>query len=501
MSICLVYDDRADVSADIHALLGVRKFSQVLYRKRTLLEHVRTIVRSAGIPEFIHLQHSDDFAEFAQRLHRSTNSSASGHSRRFLYYPSSIIPRDIDAARLFLQKLRFARRDIAIPVGTDEDANVLLWSGEPALRDLLEPLAELDLPRIRRLTGRAGDGFATVGNAANLTDISRYDTFVEFLSTNFDARHFNAIEHDSFSVRKRSTDVAKARREFTFLSLVDGPVSAFFLRPFDYAESEHDGQATASYRLERLNVPDMAIQWIHGAVPLPEFNAFLDRIETYFRVRPSKEAGAAVVASAAQEMYAGKITERMARLKELPECDAIEQMLSRTSRPTSLNLLSQRWQRLAQRISPLDVSTDLAFTHGDPCFSNILYDRRIQQLKLIDPRGADNADDLFGHPYYDVAKFSHSVLGGYDFINHNLFDLELDGRLGLSLSLATPDLNEHQKAFARRMTELGFDYRVMRLYEASLFLSMLPLHIDVPKKTVAFALTAARIMDELDSMD
>jgi hypothetical protein len=138
------------------------------------------------------------------------------------------------------------------------------------------------------------------------------------------------------------------------------------------------------------------------------------------------------------------------------------------------------------------------FTH-ETCL-NILYDRRVQQLKFIDPRGADSADDLFGHPYYDAAKLSHSVLGAYDFINHNLFELELDNGLHVSLTLAAPDLREHHKAFALRMATLGFDYRVMRLYEASLFLSMLPLHVDVPKKIVAFALTAGVIMDELEAM-
>jgi hypothetical protein len=505
---CLIYDDRADVSADIQALLGVQKFSQVLYRKRSLLEHVRSLVRDAGVPEFIHLHRDSDLAEFSDRLHRARGGQAGGQdggsqgapARKFLYYPSNVIPRRLEDARVFLQKLRYARRDIYIPVDdAGADASVLLWVGEDGLRGLLEPLAQRDQARVRRAAERS---LASVGNAADLTDLSRYDRFVEFLSSNFDVRHFNAVEHDALGVIKRSADVAKIKREFTFLSLVDGPVLPFFLRPFAYAEEVRNGVATASYRLERLNVPDMAIQWVHGALSAGEFEAFLDRVETYFRVRPTRAAGAADVARAAHAMYAGKVEERLARLRALPECPVVEQMLARApSRDgaTTLDGLAQRWSRLAARQGRLDTSTSLAFTHGDPCFSNILYDRRVQQLKFIDPRGAETADDLLGHPYYDAAKLSHSVLGGYDFINHNLFELELDAGLGLSLSLAAPDLREHQKAFARRMASLGFDYRVMRLYEASLFLSMLPLHADVPKKVVAFALRAGGIMDELEA--
>lgn len=502
MSVCLIYDDRADVSPDIHALLGVQKFSQVLYRKRSLIEHVRSLVREAGIPEFIHLHRDSDVEEFSDRLHRAPAASESAGiaTRRFLYYPSNVIPRSLEDARLFLQKLRYARRDIYIPVddtGASADASLLLWVGEPRLRELLEPIAQQDMPRVRRAAERS---LASVGSTAELTDLSRYDKFVEFLSSNFDVRHFNAVEHDALSVVKRSTDVAKIKREYTFLSMVDGSVLPFFLRPFAYAEEVREGAATASYRLERLNVPDMAIQWIHGALPLPEFEAFLDRIETYFRVRPVKSVGRRAVADVSHAMYSAKVKDRLGRLKTLPECTVVEQMLVQAQRPTTLNDLQQQWQRLADRLQALDASTTLAFTHGDPCFSNILYDRRVQQLKFIDPRGAETADDLFGHPYYDAAKLSHSVLGSYDFINHNLFELELDNSLRVSLTLAAPDLREHQKAFARRMAGLGFDYRVMRLYEASLFLSMLPLHVDVPKKVVAFALTARAIMDELEAM-
>jgi hypothetical protein len=54
----------------------------------------------------------------------------------------------------------------------------------------------------------------------------------------------------------------------------------------------------------------------------------------------------------------------------------------------------------------------LVLGHGDPCFSNILYSKSNQYLKLIDARGGASVETLFTDPYYDVAKLSHSVLGG-----------------------------------------------------------------------------------------
>lgn len=44
---------------------------------------------------------------------------------------------------------------------------------------------------------------------------------------------------------------------------------------------------------------------------------------------------------------------------------------------------------------------------------------------------------------------------------------------------------------------MGHDVRVMRLGEASLFLSMLPLHMDYPNKVIAFMLKARQLLDEV----
>ena len=46
--------------------------------------------------------------------------------------------------------------------------------------------------------------------------------------------------------------------------------------------------------------------------------------------------------------------------------------------------------------------------------------------------------------------------------------------------------------------ECGYDMEVIRVCEISLFLSMLPLHIDIPSKVFAFILNAINMMKELD---
>jgi hypothetical protein len=81
-----------------------------------------------------------------------------------------------------------------------------------------------------------------------------------------------------------------------------------------------------------------------------------------------------------------------------------------------------------------------------------------------------------------------------------LFDLTLATDLGpeLSLSIAAP-IGEMQQAFRDRLLKAGFDLKLIRIYEASLFLSMAPLHIDAPSKVTAFLINAHQIMEELES--
>ena len=43
---------------------------------------------------------------------------------------------------------------------------------------------------------------------------------------------------------------------------------------------------------------------------------------------------------------------------------------------------------------------------------------------MIDPRGSFGEYKIHGDKNYDIAKLQHSILGDYDFILNNLFDIE-----------------------------------------------------------------------------
>ena len=131
------------------------------------------------------------------------------------------------------------------------------------------------------------------------------------------------------------------------------------------------------------------------------------------------------------------------------------------------------------------------------CFSNILYSNPDQLVILIDPKGAMTTEELYMDPYYDIAKLSHSICGHYDFFNSGLYEISLDEDLKARVTVDA-DNREYVRLFRESLEEAGVDFRLVRLYETSLFLSMLPFHMDRPNKVFGFILNAIAIMDRLE---
>ena len=91
-------------------------------------------------------------------------------------------------------------------------------------------------------------------------------------------------------------------------------------------------------------------------------------------------------------------------------------------------------------------------------------------------------------------------MGDYDLINNGLFELTYTNSLQIQLTTDKLPNNElFRKLFIKKLAENNFDYELVRIFEASLFISMLPLHIDNPKKVLAFVLNAINILNQIES--
>ena len=136
-----------------------------------------------------------------------------------------------------------------------------------------------------------------------------------------------------------------------------------------------------------------------------------------------------------------------------------------------------------------------AVLHGDLCFSNILFNSRQDQLKLIDPRGltADGHFSIYGNQFYDIAKLMHSVVGLYDFILAGRYTYceKTPYNFDLTFSI-NAEIKNIQSIFKNLLNPL-ISFQDVKALVVLLFLSMLPLHSDRPDRQKAMLANAYKI--------
>jgi hypothetical protein len=100
---------------------------------------------------------------------------------------------------------------------------------------------------------------------------------------------------------------------------------------------------------------------------------------------------------------------------------------------------------------------------------------------LIDPRGASSPADIYMDEYYDLAKLQHSIHSGYEVM---LYEFGEVPEYALEM-------------FNQKIEELGVNKDLLKVYEAGLFLSMVPLHSENKVRMRKFAEKANEILSTL----
>lgn len=267
----------------------------------------------------------------------------------------------------------------------------------------------------------------------------------------------------------------------------------WFVMPFQYTETEEN----ASYTMERLHMTDLAIKWVHGSMEEEEFEELLDKYFYFFGNRHAKVCTREKYVEIAKALYEEKVKTRICDLKGMKEFARIKTLLSVTDE-LDLDALVEKYFLLKEKIEKRVIyPSELVIGHGDPCFANTLYNKSTKTLKFIDPKGVLTEEELWTNPYYDIAKLSHSICGNYDFFNNALFDVKIDSSFSYVLEIPF-DNQRYVELFRKKLEENGYDYLSVRIYEASLFLSMLPLHIDNPHKVFGFILNVKNILEMIE---
>ena len=488
-SVVVIYNDSRSVPKEISAVTGVSSFGDVLRRGERLSTTMQRLAADAGLGPVLHARTTRELGALAE--------AARGHrdDRLYLLMPAHLAPTAApEDAVLFLRKLAYLTEPVAL-WRDDTAVGACLLDRDRLVACLAEArtnAGELD----RYVEEEISPELPAVEDALGLADLRELSVTLEFLSNAFSARHFNQVEQDRYHVVKRSHDREKIRREYSFYRFLPEAIQPYFVQPFDYRE-DADG---ASYRMRRLFVPDLAVQWVNSAFSPAQFEQLLAHLFHFLEARPRREVGQEAADEVAVGLYVDKVARRVEELLGHPVGEAVDSALA-SGGIGGVRAIHDRYLDAYSRLRRRTRNTELSVSHGDLCFSNILFSASTQTFHLIDPRGADRADEIYSDPYYDVAKLSHSVLGDYDFIVAGLFELTHRDDLTLSLEIEPAPGEEQRSQFGAALARSGFDYELVRVCEASLFLSMLPLHIDSPKRVTAFALRALEILDAVAPAD
>jgi hypothetical protein len=489
--VAAIYFDLRDVPQEIQSTIQINHWGDMIFKKKKLSENTRELFKMYNENIiFFHINTLSELDRLIEHLSLITY-------KRYFFINSSFCVADTDQFLLFLGKIKFVEESLAVYKNEEIKSFLRLRKDEiiPLLRLLRQDSSKL----FNTLKVQFDSKVERFRLEQFYIDIRNYLDFVQFLHSNFGLRYFNSIEQKEDIIIKKSTDKKKMKMEYTYYHLLPESLKYYFLPTFSYRE-EAD---CAQYSLERLSVPDLAIQWIHLSIDDEQFQKLLSRLFGFLSVRQKRKIDAEAMRAHCDSLYLGKVESRFEKLRKMPVYEKLQKIFSSSTQYASIEALFDRYKILYAKLSKSkSFGTEQAVGHGDFCFSNMLYDKRLNLLKLIDPKGGLTLEDTFIDSYYDVAKLSHSILGNYDFVNSGQYELHYDTKLNVSLEIRYHEnLLRKKQLFHDCLIEKGYDLRVVRLCELSLFLSMLPLHVDNEKNVLGFLLIACAILDELEKTE
>lgn len=487
----VIYFDLMEVPGEIQSTVYIDHFGEMIFKKKKLSENTRDLFKRHN--PAITFFHINAIAELDKLIDHFSLISYN----RYFFINSSFCVTDPDQFLLFLSKIKFI--DDSLAIYKNEDIKSFLRLSKDEIIPLIKLLKHDSSKLFNTLTVQFDNKVERFRLEQFYIDVRNYLDFVQFLHSNFGLRYFNSIEQKEDVIIKKSTDKRKMKMEYSYYHLLPGSIKHYFLPTFSYKEEADHAQ----YSLERLSVPDLAIQWIHLSIDDDQFKKLIARLFGFLLARDKRKIDVAAMRTHCDELYLGKVESRFEKLKGLPVYERLQKIFSSSTPYQSLETLYDRYKSLYTKMSKSkSFGTEQAIGHGDFCFSNMLYDKRLNLLKLIDPKGGLTLEDIYIDSYYDVAKLSHSILGNYDFVNSGQYELVYNTNLHIRLEIRYhANLLKKKKLFQDYLAQQGFDLKIVRLCELSLFLSMVPLHVDNEKNVLGFLLIACSILEELENTE
>lgn len=324
-------------------------------------------------------------------------------------------------------------------------------------------------------------------------DFSLVNSYYRSISKLTTQRVFNSMEVTRYSVKKSSHDKRKMRAEANWLYSLPSSMKHYVPAVWDQGETNECGY----YEIEYYFLSSLANLYVFGRNKSYVWEEIIDACCNYLNDEINyKPTNINEVAESNDHLYAEKT---ISRLKKYADQAGIsldhEWTINGVIVPSLLEILKETDAMISKHDERF-----CSIMHGDPCFSNILYDFKSKSIKVIDPRGIDNEGNIsiYGDFRYDVAKLAHSVIGMYDYIVGGLFDYKQNDDYDISLIIEDNETVKNTQAYFSSKQFGGYTLSELGVYPilVHLFLSMLPLHHDNPERQRAMLANALRIYSE-----
>lgn len=336
----------------------------------------------------------------------------------------------------------------------------------------------------------------TILHSQNWFDVGHSDNYSK-ATTSVAARSFNSIEIDEQRgiLKKRSENKEKLVNEIRWYLRIPNKLQYLLPRVYDYSLDLTDPYVSMEY----YGYHTLHESLVFGDLPLVKWQAIFQKL--LFAIN---DMGKFTVTgernqfeAALRDIYLQKTFDRLDMMRNEPDFYSFFEKTI-TINGKEYRSLNEYIKMLPQLIEKLVVDTFIGqfnIIHGDLCFANILIEDTYDFIRVIDPRGKFGTFDIYGDARYELAKLMHTLEGKYDFIIEDMFDIDVIGN--------TIEYHVHKQidnitnVFLDVFRESIDNIQAVRLIEATLFLSMIPLHSDYKQRQFAMLATGVMLLEQV----
>ena len=336
----------------------------------------------------------------------------------------------------------------------------------------------------------------TILHSQNWFDVGHSDNYSK-ATTSVAARSFNSIEIDEQRgiLKKRSENKEKLVNEIRWYLRIPNKLQYLLPRVYDYSLDLTDPYVSMEY----YGYHTLHESLVFGDLPLVKWQAIFQKL--LFAINDMGKftvTGERIQFEAAlRDIYLQKTFDRLDMMRNEPDFHSFFEntIIINGKEYRSLNEYLKMLPQLIEKLVVYTFTGQFNIIHGDLCFANILIEDTYDFIRVIDPRGKFGTFDIYGDGRYELAKLMHTLEGKYDFIIEDMFDIDVIGN--------TIEYHVHKQidnitnVFLDVFRESIDNIQAVRLIEATLFLSMIPLHSDYKQRQFAMLATGVMLLEQV----